>query len=130
MLTTLLRTCVVSGLLINLVACQSKPKSALDRPFVSGLIDPDTNARDLADIKQEQSLDEVRWKHLRNYTQFASANRELFPTTGITYGQASQRAERYFFSQQAQDSLARALKAQGIDLNDVPTAPPLDASPQ
>jgi hypothetical protein len=129
MLTASLHTCVISGLLLNLVACQSKPKSALNRPFVSGLVDPDTNARDLADIKQEHRLDEVRWKHLRNYTQFASANRELFPTTGITYGQASQRAERYFFSQQAQDSLARVLKENGIDLKDMPDAPPLDASP-
>lgn len=127
MLTTLLRTCVISSLLINLLACQSKPKSALDRPFVSSLVDSDTNTRDMADIQQEHSLDEVRWKHLRSYSQFAAANRALFPTTGITYGQASQRAERHFFSQQAQDSLARVNKAAGIDLNDVPPAPPLDA---
>lgn len=127
MLTALFRTCIIGSLLVNLLACQSKPKSALDRPFVSSLVDPDANTRDMADIKQEHSLDEVRWKHLRSYSQFAPANRALFPTTGITYGQASQRAERYFFSQQAQDSLARANKAQGIDMNDVPELPPLDA---
>lgn len=127
MLTTLLRTCAIGSLLINLLACQSKHKSALDRPFVSSLVDSDANARDMADIKQEHSLDEVRWKHLRSYSQFASANHALFPTTGITYSQASQRAERHFFSHPAQDSLARANKAQGIDINDVPELPPLDA---
>lgn len=127
MLTTLLRTCVISSLLINLLACQSKHKSALDRPFVSAMVDPDANTRDMADIKQEHSLDEVHWKHLRMYSQFAPANRDLFPTTGITYRQAGQLGERHFFSQQAQDSITRALKAQGIDINDIPEAPPLDA---
>lgn len=120
MLTTLRRTCVISSLLLNLLACQSKPKSALDRPFVSGLVDPDANARDMADIRQEHSLDEVRWKHLRSYSALAPTNRTLFPTTGITYGQASRLAERHFFSQQAQDSLARVNKEAGLG-----EAPPL-----
>lgn len=128
MLTTLRRTCVISSLLVNLLACQSKPKSALDRPFVSGLVDPDANTRDMADIEQEHRLDKVRWKHLRSYSALAPTNRALFPTTGITYGQASRLAERHFFSQQAQDSLARVNKEAGIDISDVPELPPLDAS--
>jgi hypothetical protein len=75
----------------------------------------------MADIKKEHSLDELHWKHLCAYPTIATSSNysQKLPSTGITYRQASQLIEKYFFSAKAQKELKEATK-------DIPEAPPLN----
>ena len=120
MLSHFSRAVLASALLLGLSAFQGKSKLALDRPYSHSFRDADTFTRDLADIKKEHSLDELHWKHLRAYPTIAVSSNysQKLPSTGITYRQASQLVEKYFFSAKAQRELKEANK-------NIPEAPPL-----
>jgi hypothetical protein len=115
---TLSRAFLASALFLGLSAFQGKRKLALDRPYTDIYANSDTFTRDIADIKKEHSLDELHWQHLRMYPALAPADKKHFPRTGITYRQASQLAEKYYYSAEAQKKIKEATKG-------MPDAPPL-----
>lgn len=118
--TSLSRAFLAGALFLGLSACQGKSELALDRPYSDMFAAaPDTFTQDMADIKQEHSLDEVHWQHLRMYPAIASGDKRLV-RTGITYRQASELVEKYNYSAEAQKQIGEEARAKGI-----PDAPPL-----
>lgn len=112
------RTFCASALLFGLAAFWGKGKLALDCPYADIFTNSDAFTRDMADIKQERSLDELHWQHLRTYPALAPTNKKHLPRTGITYRQASQLAEKYYYSAEAQRKIKAATQ-------NIPDAPPL-----
>lgn len=114
-----LRAFLASTMLLGLSAFQGKSKLALDRPYTNVHAAFNTFTRDMADIKQEHSLTELQWKHLRFYQDIATSRTEhnRYPLTSITYRQASQLLEKQEYSKEGQERRRRL--SEGYD------APPL-----